>query len=40
MVTVSSLAFAKFCTLFSKISPRPGELSEVSLGEVSVEGWF
>ena len=38
VVTVSSLAFTKFCTLFSELSPRSGGLSEVSLGGgVSVE---
>ena len=37
VVTVSSLAFTKFCTLFSKLSPRPGGLSRVSPGGVSVE---
>ena len=36
MVTVSSLAFTIFCTFFSKLSPRPGRLSEVFLERVEV----
>ena len=30
------LAFTEFCTFFSKLSPRPGVSSEVSLGGVEV----
>ena len=38
VVTVSFLAFTKYCTLFSKLSPRSGGLSEVFLWGVS--GWI